>query len=175
MKYLVISDIHGSHNAALSAIEAFKHHNCDQIICLGDILYHGPRNDLPVSYNPKEVIKLFNQYKDKFISVCGNCDAYVDQMILEFPITSDYNIIYHQNHKFFLSHGHLYSPTNKPTLTSDDYLLTGHTHIPTVDNHMLNPGSIALPKENHPQTYAILDDNFTIYTLDHKVYMQTSL
>ena len=90
MKYLVISDIHGSAEAANIAIEAYKLHHCDYILCLGDILYHGPRNDLPSSYAPKQVISLLNPLKDKIIAVRGNCDAEVDQMVLDFSITSDY-------------------------------------------------------------------------------------
>lgn len=176
MKYLVISDIHGSANAANKAIEAYKLHACDYILCLGDILYHGPRNDLPASYNPKEVIKLLNPLKDKIIAVRGNCDAEVDQMVLDFSITSDYNILFINNHKFFLSHGHVYGLNNLPKLNENDYFLSGHTHIPTVDDHLLNPGSIALAKNNHPNTYAIIDEeHFTVYTLEHKIYMQTKM
>ena len=176
MKYLVISDIHGSAEAANIAIEAYKLPHCDYILCLGDILYHGPRNDLPSSYAPKQVISLLNPLKDKIIAVRGNCDAEVDQMVLDFSITSDYNILFINDHKFFLSHGHIYGPNNLPKLNKEDYFLSGHTHIPTIENHLLNPGSIALAKNNHPNTYAIIDEeNFTVYTTKHEIYMQTKI
>ena len=176
MKYLVISDIHGSAEAANIAIEAYKLHHCDYILCLGDILYHGPRNDLPSSYAPKQVISLLNPLKDKIIAVRGNCDAEVDQMVLDFSITSDYNILFINDHKFFLSHGHIYGPNNLPKLNKEDYFLSGHTNIPTIENHLLNPGSIALAKNNHPNTYAIIDEeNFTVYTTKHEIYMQTKI
>lgn len=176
MKYLVISDIHGSYDAALHLKDAFEHHKCDQIIVCGDILYHGPRNDLPQNYAPKKVIPLMNSYKHIITAVRGNCEAEVDQMVLEFPCMADINVITHNNHRFYISHGHIYSPSKLPDMTENDYFISGHTHIPTVDNHCLNPGSIALPKNNHPQTYAILDDScFTIYTTDHKEYMKTLL
>ncbi len=176
MKYLVISDIHGAKSGALCAIEAFQLHHCDMIICLGDILYHGPRNDLPSTYAPKEVIKLLNPLKDKIIAVRGNCDAEVDQMVLEFPILADYNILFINDRKFFLTHGHHYGPQAKPAMEANDYLLSGHTHVPTTADHMLNPGSIALAKNGHPNTYAIIDDDhFSIYDTDHHLYMQTKL
>ena len=176
MKYLVISDIHGAKSGALCAIEAFQLHHCDMIICLGDILYHGPRNDLPSTYAPKEVIKLLNPLKDKIIAVRGNCDAEVDQMVLEFLILADYNILFINERKFFLTHGHHYGPQAKPTMEANDYLLSGHTHVPTTADHMLNPGSIALAKNGHPNTYAIIDDDhFSIYDTDHHLYMQTKL
>ncbi|MCI5773424.1 MAG: phosphodiesterase [Erysipelotrichaceae bacterium] len=176
MKYLVISDIHGAKEGALCAIEAFQLHHCDMIICLGDILYHGPRNDLPASYAPKEVIKLLNPLKDKIIAVRGNCDAEVDQMVLDFPILADYNILYINDIKFFLTHGHHYGPQNEPCLNPEDYLLSGHTHIPTVDDHLLNPGSISLAKNGHPNSYGIIDeDSFKIYDQNHQLYMQTNL
>lgn len=176
MKYLVISDIHGAKSGALCAIEAFQLHHCDMIICLGDILYHGPRNDLPSTYAPKEVIKLLNPLKDKIIAVRGNCDAEVDQMVLEFPILADYNILFINDRKFFLTHGHHYGPQAKPTMEATDYLLSGHTHVPTTADHMLNPGSITLAKNGHPNTYAIIDDDhFSIYDTDHHLYMQAKL
>ncbi|MCI5722415.1 MAG: phosphodiesterase [Erysipelotrichaceae bacterium] len=178
-KFLVVSDIHGDFDSANAMAEAFSYHQADQILCLGDILYHGPRNVLPSGYAPKKVIQLMNQYKDKIIAVRGNCDGEVDQMVLEFPITSDYNVLYFENHKIFMSHGHIYSPDKLPPLNTGAAFLSGHTHIPTTTNRdgilLLNPGSIALPKQNHPQTYAILDENgFTIYTLDHQIYMHTN-
>ncbi len=176
MKFLVISDIHGALSGAEAIVEAMKYHNLKQILCLGDILYHGPRNDLPEDYAPKKVIPIMNDLKNDIISVRGNCDAEVDQMVLEFPCMADYNIIPFDTHKVFMSHGHIYSPNNLPTLEENDCFLSGHTHIPTAKKEngifLLNPGSISLPKENHPRSYAVLtEDDFTIYTLDHTEYM----
>lgn len=176
MKYLVVSDIHGALSGAQAILNAKEHHHIDNILCLGDILYHGPRNDLPEDYAPKKVIEIMNSLKDNIISVRGNCEAEVDQMVLEFPCMADYNAFYMNERKIFLTHGHIYSPNNLPTLREGDIFLSGHTHIPTTDNkngiYLLNPGSISLPKQNHPRTYAVLSDtDFTIYTLDHNVYM----
>lgn len=176
--FLVVSDIHGALSGAQAMEEAFSYHHADKILCLGDVLYHGPRNNLPSDYAPKEVITIMNTFKDKIIAVRGNCDAEVDQMVLNFPITADYNILFHGAHQIFISHGHVYGPNNLPTLSERDSFLSGHTHIPTAYEKdgilLLNPGSISLPKGNHPRTYAIInEDGFTVYTLDHKQYMHT--
>lgn len=175
MKFLVISDLHGSLNAATIIEEALKYHQADKIICLGDILYHGPRNDLPSDYNPKKVIEIMNFYQDKIIAVRGNCDSEVDQMVLNFPISADYNIIYLDNRKIFLSHGHVYGLDNLPQLNDNEIFIFGHIHLPITeykDNHyILNPGSASLPKQNNPKTYGILDETgFGIYTFNHEIY-----
>ena len=153
MKYLVVSDIHGALSGAEAIKNAYDFHTPDYILCLGDILYHGPRNDLPLDYAPKKVIPIMNDFKTKLICVKGNCDGEV------------------------MTHGHTYTPSNPQALNTNDCFLSGHTHVPTAyqENgiYLLNPGSISLPKENHPRTYAILTDtDFTIYTLDHKEYMK---
>lgn len=179
--YLVISDIHGSLDGALLVKNAFKKHNADCILCLGDILYHGPRNDLPNDYYPKKVIPILNDLANYIISVRGNCDAEVDQMVLDFACTSDYNIIPYQNNKIFMSHGHIYSPNNLPTLNKGDLFLSGHTHIPTAELnnegiYLLNPGSISLPKNGHPKTYGTLQNNiFNIYTIENDLYMSITI
>lgn len=180
MKYLVVSDIHGALSGAEAVTEAKDYHAVETILCLGDILYHGPRNDLPVDYAPKKVITIMNALKDHIIAVRGNCEAEVDQMVLEFPCMADYNIIPLKNRKVFMSHGHIYSPSHLPTLVKGDIFLSGHTHVPTAKAnesgiYLLNPGSVSLPKEGHPRTYGILTENdFTVYTLDHKEYMHVS-
>ncbi len=177
MKYLVVSDIHGALSGAQAVQESFNYHNAERILCLGDILYHGPRNELPKDYAPKKVIEIMNSLSTKIIAVRGNCEAEVDQMVLSFPCMADYNIIPCQNFNAFLSHGHIYGPTNLPNLNPHDVFLSGHTHIPTAykreEIFFCNPGSVSLPKENHPKTYGILEDNqFTVYTLDHQIYMK---
>ena len=175
MKYLVISDIHGAAEGIRSALEAISYHGCDAILCLGDVLYHGPRNELPADYAPKEVIARLNPLHEKITAVRGNCDAEVDQMVLDFPVTADYNILYLGGRKVFMSHGHIYGPEHLPRLQAGDVFLSGHTHIPTCEIsegiYLLNPGSCALPKGTHPRSYGILDEHgFTVYSLDLREY-----
>ncbi len=177
MKYLVISDIHGSLSAAALLKDGFAHHHCDGILLLGDVLYHGPRNDLPADYAPKQVIPAVAAFRNKIIAVRGNCDAEVDQMGLEFPINADYQIVFLKDRRVFMSHGHIYGPAHLPKLAPGEIFLSGHTHIPTAEKKdgifLLNPGSCALPKENHPKTYAVLDEeSFTVFTEEHKEYMK---
>ncbi|MBR2595440.1 MAG: phosphodiesterase [Solobacterium sp.] len=175
MKYLVISDIHGAAEGIRSTLEAISYHGCDAVLCLGDVLYHGPRNELPADYAPKEVIARLNPLHEKITAVRGNCDAEVDQMVLDFPVTADYNILYLGGRKVFMSHGHIYGPEHLPRLQAGDVFLSGHTHIPTCEIsegiYLLNPGSCALPKGTHPRSYGILDEHgFTVYSLDHREY-----
>lgn len=177
MKTIVVSDIHGA-NDSIDALEsATKFHNITNVICCGDFLYHGPRNPLPNTYDPKTVASRLNDMHINITAVRGNCDAEVDQMVLaEYDIMETYKIINLNDKKLCLTHGHIYNPDN--LVEDTDIILYGHTHIPVAKKDengiiVLNPGSITLPKENHPRTYAVLeDDKFTIYTLDHKVYMQ---
>ncbi len=176
MKYFVISDIHGSVSAVDFVPQAFESSGADAILCLGDVLYHGPRNDLPSDYAPKQVIEILNPLSDRIIAVKGNCDTEVDQMVLNFPLLATYTSFMLGSHRLFCTHGHTYSPDNLPALRENDVFLSGHTHIPTAEKKngicLLNPGSAALPKQGHPRTYGILTDNdFTVYTLDHKPYM----
>lgn len=180
MKFVIVSDIHGDYDSALALQKVCKRINPDRILCLGDILYHGPRNDLPVGYAPKKVIPIMNEMTDKIIAVRGNCEAEVDQMVLSFPCMADYNIIPYETRNIFMSHGHIYSPEHLPALNQGDIFLSGHTHIPTANQSngifLFNPGSISLPKGGHPKTYAILDETcFTIYTIDNTEYMSCAL
>ncbi len=175
--FLVVSDIHGSLSGAKAMEENFQYHHADRILCLGDVLYHGPRNDLPEDYAPKQVITIMNAHAKDLIAVRGNCEAEVDQMVLDFACMADYNIIPLPQRNAFLSHGHIYGPDHLPKLSEGDLFLSGHTHIPTAYKkdgiYLLNPGSISLPKENHPRTYGLLEEHqFTIFTFDHKPYMQ---
>lgn len=150
MKMMIISDIHGSYNDLKEVLDIFQEEHVDQLLILGDILYHGPRNDLPEGYNPKKVIPLLNQYKDKIIAVRGNCDAEVDQMVLEFPMRADYTQLYIDGHRFFVTHGHLWNEENLPLLNPGDIFMYGHFHKPVNLCHngiyMFNPSSISLPK-----------------------------
>lgn len=161
MKWLIASDIHGSLYYGKKLIEQIKKEEPDKVIFLGDILYHGPRNDLPNDYNPKELIKLLNEYKDKIISVRGNCDSEVDQMVLEFPIMADYMILTINDLTIFATHGHLYDVENIP-FKEIDVVLSGHTHVQKCDKYdnyvHMNPGSVSIPKENSYHGYMVVVD-----------------
>ena len=180
MKIFFISDIHGSLYYLKRALEIYKEEGANFIVLLGDALYHGPRNPLPEQYDPQAVAKLLNKYKEKIIAIRGNCDSEVDQMLIEYPMMSDYSIIFYNNRRLFLTHGHIYNEDNLPNLSENDVLVHGHTHIPVAKKHnniyILNPGSLTLPKENNPNTYAILEENlFQIKDLDGKVIKEINL
>ena len=166
---MVISDIHGSLFYLKKVIEIFEKNNYDKILILGDELYHGPRNPLPKEYNPKEAAELLNRYKNKIIAVRGNCDSEVDQMVLNFPITADYNMIFWENKKIFMTHGHIYNIDNPLPMSEGDILLYGHFHIPIIQRKnekiFLNPGSISLPKENNPNSFGVFE-NGSFYIKD---------
>lgn len=164
MKLMIASDIHGSAYYCRKMIEAYKQEKADRLLLLGDILYHGPRNDLPKEYNPKAVIHMLNVMKQELLCVRGNCDTEVDQMVLEFPILADYCLLEFDGHTIFAAHGHQYSPANVPPLKKGDILLNGHTHIPANKDMgfytYMNPGSISVPKENSAHGYMIYNRNF---------------
>ena len=162
MKYLVVSDIHGALSGAEAIKNAYDFHTPDYILCLGDILYHGPRNDLPRDYAPKEVIAMLNPLKEKLFCVRGNCDTEVDQMVLNFPILADYAVLPLGDRVIYATHGHKFNCDNPPPLCKGDILLNGHTHIPA-DKDMgnfryLNPGSVSIPKEQSPHGYMTLEN-----------------
>ncbi len=163
VKLMLVSDIHGSLYYAERAIEKFKEEKADYMVLLGDLLYHGPRNPLPKEYEPSQVLTLLNQYKDNIIAVRGNCDSEVDQMVLEFPMMSDYTIVFHGKRRIFVTHGHLFNEGNMPPLQEGDMLIHGHTHIPVakevLGKYIINPGSISLPKENNPNSYGIIEND----------------
>lgn len=175
MNWLIASDIHGSNYYCDKLLSAFNREKSDRIILLGDILYHGPRNDLPKDYNPKSVIAKLNNYKDVICSVRGNCEADVDQMVLEFPVLADYILIPIGKRTIFATHGHIYNETKLPPLSKGDILLHGHTHVSTLavydDYVYANPGSVSIPKENTPNGYILLTDEALIWkTLDGEEY-----
>lgn len=163
MKLMIASDIHGSSYYSKLMLEAFKKENADRLLLLGDILYHGPRNDLPKGYAPKEVITMLNGIKDKIVCVRGNCDTEVDQMVLEFPIMADYAVIMLGSHMIYATHDHHYNESNLPPLQKGDILLNGHTHVPQYTVHenyiYMNPGSISIPKEKSNNSYMMIYEN----------------
>lgn len=180
MKIFFISDIHGSLYYLKKGIKLYKEEKADYIALLGDVLYHGPRNPLPKEYNPEAVASLLNEYKDKIIAVRGNCDSEIDQDLIEYPMMSDYSIILYNNRRIFLTHGHTYNEKNLPNLSENDVLVHGHTHIPVAKKqnniYILNPGSISLPRDNIPNSYAILqDDLFQIKDLEGNVIKEIKL
>ena len=164
MKWMIASDLHGSYFYASQMQQAFEREQADRLLLLGDLLYHGPRNDLPREYAPKEVIPLLNGKKEKLLCVRGNCDAEVDQMVLEFPVLADYAVLPVGRRLIYATHGHIYNVKNLPPLAPGDVLLHGHTHVPAwtefgQGNLYLNPGSVSIPKENSPHSYMTLEGN----------------
>lgn len=175
MKYLIISDIHGSYKR----LEDVLHtpYEYDVIILVGDLMYHGPRNPILNDYNPQKVADLLNVVNKPILAVRGNCDAEVDQMLLNFSMMQDYTVFPANGLNVYLTHGHLLDPFVDGPAKHCDLFISGHTHVPIMtlikDTLIYNPGSIALPKENHPNTYGYLNENELItYTLDHKEYMK---
>ena len=164
MKWMIASDLHGSAYYCRKMLEALEREGADRLFLLGDLLYHGPRNDLPREYAPKEVIPLLNGKKEKLLCVRGNCDAEVDQMVLEFPVLADYAVLPVGQRLIYATHGHIYHVKNLPPLAPGDVLLHGHTHVPAwtefgQGNLYLNPGSVSIPKENSPHSYVTLEGN----------------
>ena len=155
MKWLIASDIHGSSLYCRRLLEAWDRERADRMLLLGDVLYHGPRNDLPEGYAPKEVIALLNARKNAIYCVRGNCEAEVDQMVLEFPVMADYLLL----------------PVGEKCI----YATHGHTHIPVCREHedyvYCNPGSVSIPKENSPRSYMVMEDGlFTWKTLEGEAF-----
>lgn len=167
MKWLIASDIHGSAYYCEKLIHAFEYEKADKLLLLGDVLYHGPRNDLPKEYNPKKVIELLNGLSQKVLCVRGNCDSEVDQMVLNFPLMAEYIALDLGNSTIFATHGHIFSEQKMLPCAQNSILLCGHTHIPACTKHenftYLNPGSISLPKENSPHSYMTLCENTFIW------------
>ena len=164
MKWMIASDLHGSAYYCRKMLEAFEREGADRLFLLGDLLYHGPRNDLPREYAPKAVIPLLNGKKEKLLCVRGNCDAEVDQMVLEFPVLADYAVLPVGQRLIYATHGHIYHVKNLPPLAPGDVLLHGHTHVPAwtefgQGNLYLNPGSVSVPKEDSPHSYMTLEGN----------------
>lgn len=173
MKILIASDIHGSEFRAKQIYDIWKNGNYDKVILLGDLLYHGPRNDLPEFYRPKGVIPLLSEMKDYIIAVRGNCDAEVDQMVLPFPIMDDSKAFVLNGKKVFLMHGH-----HDLDYTDAEIVMSGHTHIPVLEKKngvlFLNPGSTTIPKNGSEPSFAIWDgDRISIISLDNGNVVKT--
>ena len=171
MKLMIASDIHGSAFYCEKLLNAFAKENSQRLLLLGDLLYHGPRNDLPKDYAPKKVISMLNAVKDKIICVRGNCEAEVDQMVLDFPVLSESLLMFLDDRLMFATHGHIYNENKLPALQAGDVFLQGHTHIPVMKKEgeffFINPGSVSIPKENSEHSYMIYENScFTLKNLD---------
>ena len=161
MKLMIASDLHGSFAFAKRLTDAYAQEKADKLLLLGDLLYHGPRNDLPLDYAPQKVIALLNAIKDSLVCVRGNCDAEVDQMVLDFPILAEAEQFSSAGIMFHLVHGHHLE--DRPVAAKEgDVVLFGHTHVPAVYEKdgavYLNPGSTSIPKENSPHSYVIYEN-----------------
>ncbi len=179
MKLMIASDIHGSAYYCKKLLEAYEREGAEKLLLLGDILYHGPRNDLPREYAPKEVIAMLNPLKDKILCVRGNCDTEVDQMVLDFPVLADYAILWLDGKAVYATHGHNYNEGKLPPLADGDILLNGHTHVPKCTDHgnytYMNPGSVSIPKEDSPCSYMIYENGTFLWKdLEGEVYMTSN-
>lgn len=180
MRLLIASDIHGSAYYCRKLLEAGEREEAPRMLLLGDILYHGPRNDLPKDYAPKDVIAMLNPLKEEIYCVRGNCEAEVDQMVLEFPVMADYCLLPLGEQMIYATHGHIYNENNLPPMKDGDILLHGHTHVPRADivgtHWILNPGSVAIPKGGSRPGYAMLQDGiFTLKDIDGSAYKEVDL
>lgn len=162
MKLMIASDIHGSAKWCAALLEAFEAAQAPRMLLLGDLLYHGPRNDLPDEYAPKRVIEMLNGVRNRLLCVRGNCEAEVDQMVLRFPVMADYCALPLGENILYATHGHVFTRDNPPPLMDGDVLLTGHTHLPAFERcggfTYVNPGSAAIPKNGTPHSCLLLED-----------------
>ncbi len=167
MKLFIASDIHGSAYYCRLMLECYRAEKADRLLLLGDVLYHGPRNDLPEEYAPKQVIAMLNELKNEILCVRGNCDTEVDQMVLEFPVLADYALLRIDNRTIYVTHGHIYNENNLPPIQKGDVLLNGHTHVPKCVKHenytYMNPGSVSIPKENSHHGYMTLENGVFLW------------
>lgn len=177
MKLMIASDIHGSAYYCEQLLAAWNREQADKLVLLGDILYHGPRNDLPKEYAPKKVIELLNPMKDKLLCVRGNCEAEVDQMVLDFPVLADYAVLFTENATIYATHGHIYNEKNPLPMEQGAVLLHGHTHVPKCVVHenyiYMNPGSVSIPKEESPHSYMTFENGLFLWKdLEGRGYME---
>lgn len=176
MKWLIASDIHGSSYYTKELLDAYSRESADRLILLGDILYHGPRNELPREYDPKAVIAMLNPLASEIVCVRGNCDGEVDDMVLDFPVLAEYALIADASigGVIFAAHGHHFNPESMPKLKSGDILLYGHTHIPRFERiggcYAVNPGSVSIPKAGSEHSYMIFENaEFILKAMDGRI------
>ena len=180
-RIMIASDIHGDAATTELLLRRYKESGAEKLLLLGDILYHGPRNDLPAGYAPKKVIELLNEVRNELMVVRGNCDTEVDQMVLSFPILADYAYLSFDGLNIFATHGHNHNTDKRPPLKNGDILLHGHTHVPVAEsfgdgNWYVNPGSVSIPKENSPKSYILYENRcFSFRTLEGEEYKSFKL
>ena len=162
MKLMIASDIHGSALYCGELLEALEREAAEKLLLLGDLLYHGARNDLPAGYDTKKTAALLNGAKEKLLCVRGNCESEVDQMVLEFPVLGQYALLLWEGLTVFAVHGHEWGPDRLPPLAAGSLLLSGHTHVPAFRREgeiaLANPGSVSIPKEGSARGYLVLED-----------------
>ena len=170
MKLVIASDIHGSAFWCGKLMEVVRQEQPDKLILLGDILYHGPRNDLPRDYAPKKVIPMLDEWKDKILCVRGNCEAEVDQMVLPFPCMAEFSQLLLEDTALYLTHGHHHNPGNLPPLAPGTVFLSGHTHVKLDEMRngirCLNPGSVSIPKDGSHSCIVFEDGIFAVRILE---------
>ena len=170
MKLIIASDIHGSAYWCGKLMELIDQEQPDKLILLGDLLYHGPRNDLPRDYAPKQVIPMLSHRKDMIIAVRGNCEAEVDQMVLPFPCMAEFSELLLDGKTFYLTHGHHAGPDNLPPLPEGSVFLFGHTHVKMDETRngirCLNPGSVSIPKDGSHSCLIYNNGEFSVKILE---------
>lgn len=180
-RILIASDIHGDAQTTAELLKQYKESGAEKLVLLGDILYHGPRNELPLGYAPKRVVELLNPLKDEIFAVRGNCESEVDQMVLSFPVLCEYACLFLDGLRIFVTHGHNFNTEKLPPLSRGDILLHGHTHVPAVEyfgdeNVYINPGSVSIPKDNSQKGYILYEDRrFSFRTLQGEEYKSLEL
>lgn len=180
MKYMIASDIHGSSFYCEQLMSRFSEEKPDKLILLGDLLYHGPRNALPDLYDTEKVLGFLNSIADRILCVRGNCDSEVDQVVLQFPMMSDYAIVSLEDRSIFVTHGHVFNESHLPPMNFGDILLHGHTHVACCVKHetytYMNPGSVSIPKGDTPHSYMTLENGVFLWKgLDGTVYRRVEI
>ena len=180
-KWMIASDLHGDVACTEQLLRRYRESGAERLVLLGDLLYHGPRNDLPDGYAPKRVIELLNGVADELLCVRGNCDTEVDQMVLNFPILADYAFLSLDGLRIFATHGHRFHTGALPPIKRGDILLHGHTHVPAAEpfgegNLYLNPGSVSLPKAGSPKSYLLGENGrFVFFDLYGDAYREVEV
>lgn len=180
MKLMILSDVHGFTEPLNKALEYFDREQCSHILFLGDALYHGPRNAFDESYNAAATAEVLNRYSDKILAVRGNCDSEVDQMVLSYPLMSDYHIVLDGERKIFFTHGHIYNRDVMPPLNKGDIFASGHTHVAEIEEideiiHF-NPGSVSLPRRETLPSFGLYDGSeLKVISLEGEVLQSRKL
>lgn len=179
MTFVVASDLHGSALWTRRLLDVCEAEKASQLVLLGDLLYHGPRNPLPDGYDPPAVTNMLNDAADRIIAIQGNCDAEVDSMVLRFPLARMATVMV-DGHRFLCTHGHEFHDGNLPPMAGGDVLLFGHTHLYLAEERdgifLVNPGSVSLAKQDRPNTFMVYrDDTCVIKDFSGTVMAKLSL